>query len=210
MAFQEGKIKKIWNNKFDAPKVATFQGKTFSTTFNHKLVLDGVDGIWDLGDDNSPTPYLKSCGELHEGDVIEFMYKTSTGAGKNGTTVEYRKINKPSVSIKVKGTGENKPSTSTGGTTSTGTGQSKSGSPNPASVGQCLNIALLLGILNKDNLSDPNQQRHAIQMYNKVFSELSDLWDAALNEPTPRVEVNDKDESSTHPDQEGFDDDIPF
>ena len=70
-------------------------------------------------------------------------------------------------------------------------------------IGQCLNMGVELGILNKNNLDDPNAIRESIITYRKVKRQIFDLWEAADKEPQPKVQENE-------PISDTFDDDCPF
>ena len=200
-----GVINKVFNNEHNPPKTFQWEGKTISNSFNHTICLKNVDGYFDLGDDNSEMPYVKSAGELRVGDEIEFMYDNNKYISKkDGKEKQIRKIKRGTVQklTAAEDKGGSSSSPPAGKTKAQGSASQSFGGPNPAAVGQCLNIALELGILNAKNLDDPNAQREAIITYKKVKDELTALWDAADNEPQPGVQENET--------QDNFDDDIPF
>lgn len=72
------------------------------------------------------------------------------------------------------------------------------GGPNPAAVGQAMNLAVELGLCKSySDMADVNKVRDAIIQYKAAKELFGSLWDAATNEPQPKA-------------QESFDDDVPF
>lgn len=183
-----GTINKIFANPIEG-------GDQFGNTFRHAVFLKNVDGSFGFGSSKSQDLYLKSAGELRVGDTIEFMFD------ENG---KYKNVKRGSVQKTSAAEDKGQGSKGTGKATAQGSAPQSFGGPNPAAVGQCLNIALELGILNAKNLDDPNAQREAIITYKRVKDQLTALWDAADKEPQPFVQEN---ENET---QDNFDDDIPF
>lgn len=155
----------------------------YDNTHRMSILLNG--DWYSVGATKGGTYINKDVKELTKNSVVNFKYE------QNG---DFKNIKKPTFEVTQKGE-----STPPAARTNVAQGSASSG-VNPAAVGQCLNIGLELGILNKDNLFDPNAQREAIITYKKVKDELTNLWDAADNEPSPGAQENINE----------FDDAVPF
>lgn len=162
------------------------QADQFDNTHRVNFLMGaGEQETWySLGSSKGGAYANKDIPELHRGDVVEFMYDI------NG---DFKNVKRATMTL-----------TQAAAVTTTGsiTGAVVSkigGSPNPAEVGQAMNLAVQL---NPDvkQYSDFNNQdiiRGAIIDYRNLKKQFTDLWDVALNEPQPGV-------------NDSFDDDIPF
>lgn len=85
-------------------------------------------------------------------------------------------------------------------------GGSFSNGPNPAAVGQAMNLAVELGMCKSyADMADPNKVREAIICYKAAKALFSDLWEPAVKEPQPKVRENENEGFS-----DSFNDDVPF
>jgi len=94
---------------------------------------------------------------------------------------------------------------STGQTASSG---GFNGGPNPAAVGQAINLAVELGLAKSYEAFTANVVRDAIDKYKTLKEEFTNNWEAATKEPSPPPV-----QKAAHVGHDSFpldDDDIPF
>lgn len=159
----------------------------------HRVSIKVGEDWFSLGASKGGSYANKNVTEINKGDTLEFMYDV------NG---DFKNIKRATVSLVSKGS----PSSNTGqARTQQGSNFSSSySSVNPAEVGQCLNLAVQLGVAkNYDELSNPSTMATAISLYKAVKKQYTDNWDKAQEEVQQATATENHGPTN-------LDDDIPF
>ena len=177
MALAEGVVEAISVKEMPEPD-------KFDNTHRFSFKLDSMDKWFSVGSVKGAAAYVnKNLKALNKGDMIEFAYDI------NG---DFFNVRKPSVQR----TKEAAPQVA-----STSSGISGTGSPNPAAVGQVLNILLDSGLTLKGIGTMSDQELvTAIQAAQKAKDRIASLWNVS------EVEADAVAEAKTDPEM----DDIPF
>lgn len=64
---------------------------------------------------------------------------------------------------------------------------------NPAEVGQCINLAVSLGLVNSYAEFNTNKIKDAIKSYKETRKQFESLWDEAVKEAAPKAQDADED-----------------
>ena len=176
-------VKRVFIKDIDPPRVSTFEGKEIITKNN--VSFEDTDGEWySLGGcDFSKRGYIYTKnGDITEGAELDVVYTEREYNGK-----VYKDTKKTKIEITKKGVA--RPSKVESGGTAGTTQATYSGGPNPAAVGQCINIAIDLKLASSyEELLDPKVVAEAVAKYN----EAKDVYTAAMaNKPVVKVEVKE-------------------
>jgi hypothetical protein len=177
MAYLKGKIEAISAKEIPADN--------YGNTYRYGIRIG--DDWYSMGTGKKPYIYVGSLGDqLNKGDEIEFMYET------NG---KYKNVNKKSITRTSVGSGQSAPAQQQSAQTSS--------DPNPAAVGQVINLALETGLVKSiDDLLDPVKAREAVKKVRAAKEVVASVWDKDLSPVQKPVQ------EAVQEDQ--FDDDIPF
>ena len=159
----------------------------------HRMSVKIGDDWFSFGSTKGSSYVNKNVTNLSKGDVVELMYD------QNG---DFKNVKRATVQVTSSAPKQ--------GSSSSGTGQAgkQQGSTysgvNPAEVGQCLNLAVQLGVAKSyDELSKPSVMATAITLYKNVKKQYTDNWDKA--EATKATAEAPENTGPTD-----LDDDIPF
>lgn len=192
MAHISGTINKIFCSPIEG-------GDQFGNTHRHSVYLEGVEGAFGFGSRKTDKLYIKSAGgEVRIGDEIEFMYQQN-GKYKNA---------KPATVVRTKEATNRDSGTQSPVNGGQGRPQSvDNGQPNPAAVGQVLNLAVELKLINKlGELQDVNVARAVVAEVKAAKAAIAAVW----NDAEKQAEQDQQAAQSHAEPAGGFDDDLPF
>lgn len=109
----------------------------------------------------------------------------------------------------VEGHGHAKPSSSSSGNQSQGSASFNADSPNPAAVGQVLNLAIEMKLIKKlDDLQDANVARSVVAQVKAAKEAIAAVWNDA--EKQHEEEIHSSNSRTDNSQSDGFNDDVPF
>lgn len=161
MPIAQGRIEAISVKELNAPD-------QYDNTHRLGVLLEGNDKWFSFGSNKGGTYVNKGVEELNKGDEIEFSFNV------NG---DFQNVKKASVEVTKKA-----PVTES-------TAPIKqiyiSGSPNPAEVGQCINLAVQLGLADSyEALLDTDTMVNAIYLYKETKEQFTKNWGKKKQEKT--------------------------
>jgi len=198
MPATSGIVKQVFIKEYDSPKSFEFEGKTITNT--HRCSIKMEDDTWyGLGDVNNGVrgEVFVKAGLITAGADIEFMFTQSP-------CKKFNNIKKATICINKAGA----PNEHSESKIPQPSANQAVGSPNPAAVGQAMNLAVELGVCKSyADMASPDKVREAIIAYKAAKLLFSDLWEPATKEPQPKVRENETQAAGFN---DSFDDDIPF